>query len=119
MNGGDGKDYVGTSWPGVSARLLGTADNGNKVFKWTSAKSAAPDMIIFSGGGSQTSDMPFVNGGYYTNDGRQAVVTGISTTLNDQVKTAGQNVYDLGGRRVSPSAVRRGLYIVNGRKVVK
>ena len=119
MNGGDGKDYVGTSWPGVSARLLGTADNGNKVFKWTSAKSAAPDMIIFSGGGSQTSDMPFVNGGYYTNDGRQAVVTGISTTLNDQVKTAGQNVYDLGGRRVSPSVLRRGLYIVNGRKVVK
>ena len=47
MNGGDGKDYVGTAWPGVAASYLGTADNGNKVFKWVSAKTTAPDKIIF------------------------------------------------------------------------
>ena len=74
MNGGEGQDYLGTSWPGVAAELLGTADNGNKVFKWVSSKTTAPDNIIFSGGGNQTSDLTFTNAGYYTKDGQQAVV---------------------------------------------
>ena len=74
MNNGGGEDYLGTSWPGVAAELLGTADNGNKVFKWVSTKTTAPDNIIFSGGGNQTSDLTFTNGGYYTKDGQQAVV---------------------------------------------
>ena len=74
MKNGDGKDYVDTNWPGVEATLLGTADNGNKVFKWVSSKTTAPDNIIFSGGGNQTSDLTFTNGGYYTKDGQQAVV---------------------------------------------
>ena len=74
MNGGGGQDYLGTGWPGVAAELLGTADNGNKVFKWVSSKTTAPDNIIFSGGGNQTSDLPFTNAGYYTKDGQQAVV---------------------------------------------
>ena len=74
MNGGGGQDYLGTGWPGVAAELLGTADNGNKVFKWVSSKTTAPDFIIFSGGGQKTADMPFTNAGYYTKDGQQAVV---------------------------------------------
>ena len=74
MNGGEGQDYLGTSWPGVAAELLGTADNGNKVFKWVSSKTTAPDNIIFSGGGNQTSNLTFTNAGYYTKDGQQAVV---------------------------------------------
>ena len=74
IKNGDGKDYVDTNWPGVEATLLGTADNGNKVFKWVSSKTTAPDNIIFSGGGNQTSDLTFTNGGYYTKDGQQAVV---------------------------------------------
>ena len=65
MTGGDGQDYVGTSWPGNEATPLGKADNGNRVFKWTSTKTTAPDNIIFSGGGNQTPDMKFQNGGYY------------------------------------------------------
>ena len=75
MNGGDGKDYVGTAWPGPEATFLGKADNGNRVFKWTSAKTSAPDNIIFSGGGKQTDNLTFSNGGYYTKDGLQAVVS--------------------------------------------
>ena len=75
MTGGEGKDYVGTDWPGVAATQLGVADNGNKVFKWTSTKTTAPNYIIFSGGGSQTADLNFSNGGYYTQDGLQAVVS--------------------------------------------
>ena len=75
MTGQKGEDYLGTGWPGVSATLLGTADNGNRVFKWTATQTTAPENIIFSGGGQQTTDMPFTNGGYYTKDGKQAVVT--------------------------------------------
>ncbi len=121
MNGGDGKDYVGTSWPGVSATLIGTADNGNKVFKWTSTKTTAPDNIIFSGGGEQTQDMAFTNGGYYTKDGRQDVVTGIASITNTQ--TTSPYIYTLDGRRLpmgtSVNSLPRGVYIMNGKKVVK
>ena len=74
MEGGDGKDYVGTDWPGVEATYLGKADNGNKVYKWTSGKTAAPDYIIFSSGGNQTQNLTFTNGGYYTEKGLQVVV---------------------------------------------
>lgn len=73
MNGGEGMDYLGTSWPGVEAALLGTADNGNKVFKWISAQTTAPDNIIFSGF-KQTADLKFQNGGYYNQDGLKGVV---------------------------------------------
>ena len=121
MNGGDGKDYVGTSWPGVSATLIGTADNGNKVFKWTATKTTAPDNIIFSGGGNQTADLKFTNGGYYTKDGNQAVVTGIASTPTIQLPTT--YIYTLDGRRLpmgtSVNSLPRGVYIVNGKKVVK
>ena len=117
MKGGDGKDYVGTSWPGVLATLLGTAPNGNKVFKWVSAKTTAPDMIIFSGGGSQTADMAFTNAGYYTKDGRQAVVTtGIETPQVSTRKSQVSVLHDLQGRRVT--APKRGIYIRDGKKVV-
>ena len=124
MTGGDGKDYVGTSWPGVRAELIGTADNGNKVFKWTSAKTTAPDMIIFSGGGNQTADLRFTNAGYYTKDGQQAVVTTGIEEVRWKTSDGRNNVwYDLQGRRLSPlssqpSPLTKGLYIVNGRKVV-
>ena len=121
MNGGDGKDYVGTSWPGVSATLIGTADNGNKVFKWTSTKTTVPDNIIFSGGGEQTQDMAFTNGGYYTKDGRQDVVTGIASITN--TRTTSPYIYTLDGQRlpagISLNSLPRGIYIVNGKKVVK
>ena len=122
MTGGDGKDYVGTGWPGVAATQIGTADNGNKVFKWVSAKTTAPNYIIFSGGGSQTADMPFTNAGYYTKDGRQDVVTtGIDDALrlNDNEQMINAKWYDLSGRRLNGQPTKKGLYIVNGRKVIR
>lgn len=42
--------------------------------------------------------------------------TGISTTLNDNVEMTDDNVYDLLGRRVQNPT--KGLYIVNGKKVI-
>ena len=122
MNGGDGKDYVGANWPGVEASLLGTADNGNKVFKWVSTKTTAPDNIIFSGGGNKTADLVFTNAGYYTKDGKQAVVT---ATGIEAIRTTPsvQNgvIYDLQGRKMGTTwdALPKGLYIVNGKKIIK
>ena len=120
MKGGDGKDYVGTNWPGVAATLLGTANNGNKVFKWVSTKTTAPDNIIFSGGGNQTDDLPFTNAGYYTKDGKQDVVTTtgieairITPSYKDNV------IYDLQGRRVTEGQIKKGIYIINGKKVIR
>ena len=117
MNGGDGKDYVGTSWPGVVATYVGTADNGNKVYKWTTTKTTAPDNIIFSSGGNKTGDLAFANGGYYTKDGRQGVVTGISELRMKADNVTFGACYNLSGQRVIPQA--KGIYIINGKKYVK
>ena len=120
MNGGDGKDYVGTSWPGVEATLLGTADNGNKVFKWVSAKTTAPNNIIFSGGGNKTADLVFTNAGYYTKDGKQAVVTATGIESIRTTPSYKDNViYDLQGRRVMEGQMKKGIYIINGKKVIR
>lgn len=119
MNGGDGKDYVGTNWPGVGAKLIGTADNGNRVFKWVSTKTTAPDNIIFSGAENKTADMVFTNAGYYTKDGKQAVVTATGIEAVRTTPSTKDNViYDLQGRKVSKKQLKKGLYIVNGKKVV-
>ena len=115
MKDGDGKDYVGTTWPGVSATLIGTADNGNKVFKWVSTKTTAPDNIIFNDGSNQTIDLTFTNGGYYTKDGCQSVVTGIQDVHNDY-SPANNRYYNLNGQQVEPN--RPGIYIHNGKKFV-
>ena len=117
MNGGDGKDYVGTSWPGVVATYVGTADNGNKVYKWTTTKTTAPDNIIFSGWDNKTGDLAFANGGYYTKDGRQGVVTGISELRMKADNVTFGACYNLSGQRVIPQT--KGIYIINGKKYVK
>ncbi len=129
MKGHDGKEYLGVGWPGVTATLLGKADNGNKVFKWVSNQATAPDNIIFSGAGAQTEDLAFVNGGYYTTDGQKAIVTtGIHTIHADSQGPV--RIYSIDGHllREMPSGtssaevlnpLKHGIYIVNGKKYVK
>ena len=71
------------NWPGVDCVKIGTADNGNDVWKWTwdgtkqnNSSATQPSFIIFSNSGSpQAEDYTFQNGGYYTKDGLQAVVS--------------------------------------------
>ena len=125
----DNFTYANRNWPGVSCQLLGTAQNGNKVWKWTwdgtkqnNSSATQPAFIIFSNNGSpQTADLAFENGGYYTKDGLKGnVVTGINEMYNDVQCTmydVQRPVYDLQGRRVM-QPTRKGLYIVNGKKVV-
>ena len=122
MNNGDGKDYLGTSWPGVNATKIGTADNGNSVWKWNVTSSAAPDNIIFSGGGMQTDNLKFTNGGYYFGkDGLKATVT---ATAIRHIDMSGQHaehaVFDLQGRQVgtTKSSLKPGVYIINKQKFI-
>jgi alpha-amylase len=75
-NGG-GANYTGGNWPGQTCQLLGIADNGNSVWKWTytGTLTMMPEKIIFSNNGApQTADLPFQNGGYYTEYGLKEIV---------------------------------------------
>ena len=31
----DGRDYVGTSWPGPAMTYMGDSQSGKKIYKWT------------------------------------------------------------------------------------
>ena len=123
MKDGDGKDYLGTSWPGVNATKLGTADNGNSVWKWKVSGAVNPDYIIFSGGGMQTQNLDFTNGGYYFGkDGLKATVTPTTGIRNIDMtdQNAEHAVFDLQGRKVgtTKSPLKSGIYIVNGKKFI-
>jgi hypothetical protein len=64
--------------------------------------------------------MPFTNAGYYTKDGRQDVVTTGIQEVRWQMSDGGSDVwYDLSGRRFNGQPTKKGLYIVNGRKVIR
>jgi alpha-amylase len=122
MNNGKGEDYLGTNWPGVSATKLGTADNGNSVWKWTVTGSVNPDNIIFSGGGMQTGNMNYTNGGYYFGkDGLKATVTATAIRHIDMTgQPAEHAVFDLQGRQVgtTKSSLKPGVYIINKHKFI-
>ena len=124
------------SWPGKACELVGTAKNGNKVYKWTwdgtrqhNTTVAQPAKIIFSNNGSpQSADLTFTNHGYYVFDTASkgklfGVVTntsGISTITADKLKNA--RIYTLDGRLVNSSGslngLSKGVYIMNGKKYV-
>ena len=122
------------NWPGVDCTLLGTADNGNKVWKWTwdgtkqkNSSATQPAKIIFNNSGSpQTGDMAFENGGYYAYDNatkgalKGKVTTGIQTiTSNNEIDG---KVYSLDGRLVhtngSLEGLPKGIYVVNKKKII-
>ena len=79
----NGSNFTGGTWPGTACTLLGTAPNGNKVWKWTysGTLTTRPQKIIFNNDGSpQTEDLIFENGGYYNKDGLKGVVSGNAGT---------------------------------------
>ena len=82
------KTYGEHGWPGEAlVEVVGTAANGNTVYRWTYPAGVAPSNIIFSNkGASQTGTFDFVNGGYYTTAGYQGTVTGNLMSLKEMLK---------------------------------
>ena len=74
-------NYTTNVWPGVNCEKLGEDNTGKTVWKWTykssdrKNQSSSNEGIIFNDGTNQTADLAFRNGGYYTEDGLQGVVT--------------------------------------------
>jgi hypothetical protein len=115
-----GSTQYGGGWPGQACTIVGT-NNGKNVWKWTYTGSLTtpPSNIIFNGTGfDQTSDLEFQNGGYYNEAGAcQGIVTDIEA-VRTTPSTKDNVIYDLQGRKVSKEQLKKGLYIVNGKKVV-
>ena len=116
------------TWPGVVCTLLGVAENGNKVWKWSwdgtkqnNSAATQPAKIIFNNTSSpQTADLSFTNGGYYNEKGLVKVITtGIEEVKCLKDDTRNNVWYDLSGRRLNGQPTKNGLYIINGRKVVR
>ena len=121
-------NYTKNSWPGVQCTEVGPAESGKKVYKWTfkeadkKSQSSSNKGIIFSGGTKQTGDMMFANGGYYLEDGLWDSV--LPTTDIQSVKgVSSQNKdaswYDLNGRRLTGEPMKKGVYIYQGKKILK
>ena len=113
-------NYTGGSWPGQACTEVGT-NNGNKVYKWTytgTASMAATGIIFSNNGTPQTSDLDFKNGGYYTYDGFQGVVSSSSGINAQETMSADRQMpaYNLLGISVSPSY--KGIVVRNGKKYI-
>ncbi len=123
-------NFTGGTWPGTACVKLGVnTKTGNNVWKWsyTGTLTSQPTGIIFSNNGSpQTADLPFQNGGYYTEKGLQANVTAIASLTADDETTF--SIYTLDGRLVRRQhhttkteairGLRPGLYIINHHPVL-
>lgn len=127
----DNFTYANKGWPGVKCEKVGTADNGNTVWKWTwdgtkqnNSSATQPTGIIFSNTGSpQTDDFEFVNGGYYQKEGLKGTVT--TTGIRDLTAPSYENekIYTIDGRVVRDhydlNTLPHGIYIYKGKKIVK
>ena len=83
----DGRDYVGTSWPGPSMTYMGDTQNGNKIYKWTyTGTLAMPTGLIFTWNNqSGRVDGSFTNHGYYTMGQLTRIIgAGESTFVSNQ-----------------------------------
>ena len=63
----DGRNYVGTAWPGAAMTYMGDAPGGNKIYKWTyTGTLAMPTGLIYTWNnqGGRV-DGTFTNHGYY------------------------------------------------------
>lgn len=79
-----GANFTGGAWPGTDLVQVGTASNGNKIFRWTydGTLTTQPASIIFNDGQNQTATLPFTNGGYYNVNGLLYTVAAPTVTLS-------------------------------------
>lgn len=106
------------TWPGDAMTRQGD------YYVWTLPEGKdVPTMIIFSDNGSpQTADLTFVNGAIYDATGQvvgHGNTSGSPTAVTAiAVGKSSPQTYTLDGRRVAATALRPGLYVCGGRKVV-
>ncbi len=127
-------NYTGGSWPGVTCTKVGTAHNGNAIWKWTfkesdkKTASGGNEGIIFNNAinssdnkKEQTDDLDFQNTGYYTMNGMWKNVlketTGIQTITTTR-QNSDTHWYNLNGLRLTEKPATKGVYIHQGKKVV-
>ena len=126
----DKKNFTGGNWPGVKCTKVGTADNGNAVWKWIGPDSSegTPTGIIFSANGSpQTGDYEYKEGGYYDSVGYRGTFTTTGISKFEAAATGATKVYSISGKLLrtfdtvvdnseATKGLASGLYIVNGKK---
>ena len=128
-------NYTTNVWPGVNCEKLGEDSKGNSVWKWTfkesdkKSQSSTNEGIIFNDfiasndpNGNQTADLAFKNGGYYNDEGLQAIVTP-TAIRNITVQTDGETkVFTLirtaKNSEEALSGLPKGIYIINNKKFV-
>ena len=89
-------NFTGGSWPGALCTRVGTAGNGNAIWRWDGGEISnnnSPSKIIFnngnSGDGNQSYEMSFTNGGYYNYTAQTMTMNPtMSSTGYDRIFTA-------------------------------
>ncbi|MBR5640245.1 MAG: starch-binding protein [Muribaculaceae bacterium] len=80
---GNGYSGNASTWPGKKMTKVGTNGNGNDVYEWVSDSQTAPANVIFNNNsGSQTSDLTWANGAYWSNYGNDSRLTISGVILN-------------------------------------
>ncbi len=133
-------NYTGGTWPGEEMQLMGKAANGNNIYKWTysGTLTAIPTGVIFSNGSNKitSGDGTFTNHGYYVEGATTASMvimlsnnilgtTAITPATTARQRTA--DIYTISGQlvkrgtegAVSLDDLPKGIYIVNGKKIVR
>ena len=121
-----GSVNVYTKWPGSTAdiKTVGTnPETGNTVYLWKYNGAKSVTKIIFNegNGGSQTGNLDFKNGNYYTASGYygnvEETTTGISNIKANVSTSSEDSWYSISGMRLSGKPVQKGIYIHNGKKI--
>ncbi|MBQ6279595.1 MAG: starch-binding protein [Muribaculaceae bacterium] len=74
-------NFTGGSWPGQNATLMGKTEDGTRlIFKWTydgeyPANNMPTGLIFSQSGNNQTSNLQFVNHGYYIDGVYERTIT--------------------------------------------
>ena len=122
----DGGKNLYSSWPGSKAEVTPVGTNsktGNSVYLWkyTGTTTVNVNKIIFNDGTSKTGDLDFKNGNYYTFYGSIGNVSSATAirTINASTTASYASWYTLSGVRLSKEPTEKGVYIHEGKKVIK
>ena len=120
------ENFTGGNWSTKpSMQVMGkTADGQRRILKWTYDQTAyqnPPTGVIFvPTGQNQTSDLQYINHGYYIEGHYDHTVTN-TTGIEDvrcMMSDGGSEFYDLQGRKLDSKSAAKGIYIFGGKKWV-